>query len=390
MAPEVTKEELYSEKSETWGVGCIAHELTTLVPTFYVNGENTIQMTRRIQHRAYPRIPIEYGDDLPEIISSCFSLNPEQRPAMKDILDHPYIVESRCHRQLGTSHSRWEKEKKREYENNRREEELKKREGELLARTMAWEKASTEMLRRERAITSKAQEFTARELIASKREKAILEDFTKWKKERASMKSHWEEIRVAQDKNQEVRARIEKEYETRHNELRKITKSLKAKEDALHREEVRQRATLSSKTTELAEKEANLAAIVQGKMEEKRRRSVKSAVRDATKYSRRAEARGRGPRSSLAPIAMRKNIGKGETASVRPKLWQSAEPSSMTMQVGDTFYIKNGLNIYPGKGKGNGGSWKDPKNGPKESPKAGSAPDPNAMDVGLSFFTRNA
>lgn len=372
MAPEVTKSELYSEKSETWGLGCIIHELTTLTPTFYVDGENAIQMTKRIQHRAYPRIPIEYGEDLPLIISTCFSLNPEQRPSMKDILDHPYIVESRCHRQLGNSHGKWENQKKREYNISRREDKLNKKEGELILRTLAWEKATTEMMKKERDITAKTKELLDREILTSKREKAMQEDHSKWKNERAIMRTNWEGIRSAERKSKEIQAKIEKEFETRRGELRKLSQSVKEKQDTLHREVVRQREILVANTNKLKEKENNLAAIVQQGMEEKRRRSIKSAVRSATKHSHRAEARGRGPRSSLSLISMRKSIGKRQGASsIRPKLWQAAEPNSMAMQVGDTFYIKNGLNIYSGKGKGKIGNSKD-------SPKANGAPDHNA------------
>lgn len=214
MAPEVTGEEPYSEKSESWELGCIAHELATLQPTFQTAGENTVQVTKRVKHRAYPSIPPEYGTDLPDIITSCFRLDPEQRPGMKTILDHPYIVESRCHRQLGSSHVRFEKEREREGALKRREDALQKGEADLLAKVTASESVA--------AIWALDLKFTGRELHVRQRENAMLEDRTKWEKERAIMGDKRAKIQAEEAKGLALQTKAKKEHEARRTELRKI------------------------------------------------------------------------------------------------------------------------------------------------------------------------
>lgn len=51
---------------------------------FQADGENAVQMTKRVKYRAYPSNPLKYGTYLPDIIASCFKLDPEQRLGMKD------------------------------------------------------------------------------------------------------------------------------------------------------------------------------------------------------------------------------------------------------------------------------------------------------------------
>lgn len=380
MAPEVSNEDIYSEKSESWGLGCIAHELTTLEPTFQANGQTDFQITRQIRHKAYPLIPPEYGTDLPEIISSCFSLDPEKRPGMKDILDNPYVVESRCRRQLGSSQTKWEKEKKREGDLDRREEALQKRESDLLARVAAQEIVATEIQKRERAMCALDLKFLGRELLVKQKESTMLEDSIKWQKERTVMAEKWTEIKAAEDKNRAVRAKIEKAYVARRAELKKLERSANKRQEAVDREEGRQKENWSLKAADLADKEARLAAILEKEMEEKLGRKVESAVRNATKQALRLGARGRGPRSSVTPFSVRKNKGKRAEKSIRPKLWEAMGPSSTAMELGDTFYVKNGLKLYSGGGK-RGGAGSSTDNG---------VPDLNAVDVGQSFYIQNA
>lgn len=380
MAPEVTGEEPYSEKSESWALGCIAHELATLQPTFKAAGEKTVQMTKRVKHRAYPSIPPEYGTDLSDIIASCFRLDPEERPGMKAILDHPYIVESRCHRQLKSSHVKFEKEREREGALKRREDALRKGEADLLAKVKASESVAAELQKRERAIRALDLKFTGRELHVRQRENAMLEDHTKWEKERAIMGDKRAKIQAEEAKSLALQTKVKKEHEARRTELRKMEKALKKKQDAIPREEARQREAWASKTVELAEAEANMAANLKREMEERFRRQVESAVRHATKQARRAIIRGRATRSSLAPFPTQRNGTKRQSDSIRKKLRESAGPGSTAMEFGDAFYINNGLKIYSGAGKG----------ADAESSKDGGAPDPDTMDVEQSFYIRNA
>lgn len=127
-------------------------------------------MTRRVKYRAYPSNLLKYGTDLPNIIASCFRLDPEQR-LDEGYLDHPYIVESRCYRQLGSSHIRFEKGREMEEALKMREDALQKGEADLLAQVTASDSVAAELQQRERAIWALNLNFTGRASFTSGNER---------------------------------------------------------------------------------------------------------------------------------------------------------------------------------------------------------------------------
>lgn len=399
MAPEVVSGHLYSEKSESWGLGCIAHELATLQPTFYVHGDDEYQLNRRIKHLAYPRIPTQYGDVLKDLITGCFTINPDRRLGMKDILDNPYVVESRCQRQLAHSKVKWEAERREREEQyevryRRHEKGLQGREKNLADRAAATQRAAVEIQGRERALYARDLAFTGRELFIRQQENAVREDRTKWQQERAAMEERRAKIKAEEEVVQVARAQVEKEFEARRAELEKLEQSVKEEQKSLDRHQAQRKKAWASRTDRFKVKKANLAAEVQKQVDKQLSRKTKSAVRDAKKEVYRAKTSSQVERNSVATALVDTASTPTATISGRgtdvltnnkplPTLWQtatSANPNSMPMELGDTFYIKNNLVRYPDDGEDRAGN----KCYERDEDIA------DRMEVGQSFYVRNA
>ena len=69
-------------------LGCIAYELTTLVPAYYDRegtGNMMKVMTDVIQAVPPPDIPGNYSDDIRNMIKKCLQKDPDKRPHLHDI-----------------------------------------------------------------------------------------------------------------------------------------------------------------------------------------------------------------------------------------------------------------------------------------------------------------
>lgn len=412
MAPEVVKRQLYSEKSESWGLGCIAHELATLEPTFYVDGDDDIQVSRRIKYLAYPQIPTEYGVNFKQFVTGCFSLNPERRLGMKEVLDNPYVVESRCLRQLVNSQNQWEEEKqKRDRESElgyrRREEELQGREKVLAAQVLAAKRLAAEVQSRERTLCARDLAFTGRELLVRQQENAMREEKAKWQQELAAMEERKMQIKAEEEVVWVAKARVEKEYKIRRAELQDLEQSVTKKQESLDRHQTQRKRAWASKAADFSRREAGQAAELKRQVDMELRRKTKSAVRDAKKQVYRAKARSRVSQTPVATASGDKQKGKESSGEKKedtdikagkkvdvpiknklpPRLWQvatSTGQNNMPMELGDTFYIDNNLVPYYSDGEGESYHYASSQtDGEEEDPLDG-------MDVGQSFYIRNA
>lgn len=376
MAPEVVSGQLYSEKSESWGLGCIAHELATLQPSFYVHGDDEYQLNRRIKHLAYPRIPTQYGANLKDFITGCFTLNPDRRLGMKDILDNPYVVESRCQRQLALKRAKWEaekqeREKESEARHRRREEDLQRREKILADQVAAVQRAGAEIQARERALYARDLAFTSRELFIKQQENAVREDKAKWQQERAAIAEKRAQVKVEEEVVRVARARVEKDFETRRAELQELERSVKDKKKSNDLKQVRRKRAWLSRIAKFKLRKANQAAEIKKLVDQQLSRKRKSAVRDARKEVYRAKARSQARQNpvvttsvaaALTPAAAALGTDSSGGRGIdslgdnkrRPTLWQaatSANPGSMPMELGDTFYISNNMVQYQSDGE---------------------------------------
>ena len=88
VAPECLEDQNYTNKIDTYSLGCIAYELATgcvlnerLYETF---GGQLDQIT-------FERDEGEVSDDFKDFIKRCIKENPEERPTMQQLLDHPFL-----------------------------------------------------------------------------------------------------------------------------------------------------------------------------------------------------------------------------------------------------------------------------------------------------------
>ena len=87
-APEVLERKRTGDATLSWTVGCIAYELTTLVPAYYDrtgSGNMMKVMTDVIQATPPPEISRSYSDDLRNIIAKCLQKDTNMRPSLQDI-----------------------------------------------------------------------------------------------------------------------------------------------------------------------------------------------------------------------------------------------------------------------------------------------------------------
>lgn len=414
MAPEVVRKQFYSEKSESWGLGCIAHELATLEPTFYVDGDDDVQVSRRIKYLAYPQIAAEYGVDFKQFVTCCFSLNPERRLGMKEVLDNPYVVEARCLRQLVNSQTQWEEEKRKinketELGYRRREEELQGREKVLAAQFLAAKRLAAEAQSRERALCARDLAFMGRELLVRQQENTMCEEKAKWQQELAAMEERKMQIKAEEEVVRVAKARVEKEYKIRRAELQDLERSVMKKQESLDRHQTQRKRAWASKAADFSRKEAGQAAELKRQVDMELRRKTKSAVRDAKKQVYRAKARSRVGQNPVATASGDEQKGKESSGEKKegtdtkagkkvdvpiknkllPRLWQAATSTgqnNMPMELGDTFYIDNNLVPYSSDGEGEGESYHYASSQVDEQEE-----DPlDKMDVGQSFYIRNA
>lgn len=388
MAPEVASGESYSEKSESWGLGCIAHELATLRPTFYDGGEGANAFDKWTGRRIHPTIPAIFGPIFQDLIGRCFSRDANARPGMKEILDNPYVVEARGQRQLISARTQWEEDARtRETLCRRWEEDLQRRERDLAAQLAAANAAAKASQEREKAMRAKDLALTGRELFIRQQANAILEDRGRWQQERIAMEDRAAEMEEEEKKIREAKAKIEKGYQTRLAELQAMERKIK-------REQAQREAAWHTKTANLkAEQDAEAERHVVGRL--RRRARAARGMRSRTKV------RGQGGENSVSPASGgggKKDAGDGgknggghggggegsDKQKKAPKLWQAATTTGLgagPMDLGGTFYIQNGLVPYSGDGEESGSD----RGGNSEEDED----EVNKMDVGQSFYIRN-
>lgn len=92
-SPEVWQDKPYDKRSDTWSLGCVLYELTSLNPPF--TAKDMSGLYKAVLKGVYPKIPSQYSNDLSEMIKSLLQVEPKNRPSMKEILQTPSLIE-RC------------------------------------------------------------------------------------------------------------------------------------------------------------------------------------------------------------------------------------------------------------------------------------------------------
>eukprot|EP00002_Diphylleia_rotans_P017546 TRINITY_DN3405_c0_g3_i2.p1 TRINITY_DN3405_c0_g3~~TRINITY_DN3405_c0_g3_i2.p1 ORF type:complete len:808 (-),score=152.58 TRINITY_DN3405_c0_g3_i2:286-2709(-) len=89
MAPELGTGKPYDYKTDVWALGCVLYELTCLHPPF--QAENLYLLSKSIRKGEYKPIPSSYSPELADLIGRMMSVDPSQRPTLREILNMNYV-----------------------------------------------------------------------------------------------------------------------------------------------------------------------------------------------------------------------------------------------------------------------------------------------------------
>lgn len=92
MAPEIIKgTDLYNHKVDVWSFGILAIEMADTLPPYPGLGQNRV--IYNILTRPSPRLktPSEWTEDFRDMIAYCLIKNPQDRPSIEEVLEHPFF-----------------------------------------------------------------------------------------------------------------------------------------------------------------------------------------------------------------------------------------------------------------------------------------------------------
>lgn len=374
MAPEVANGQSYSTRSETWSLGCIGHELVTLKPTFYnYGGVSTTNIRDQNSHgyRTHPQISDAFSSNFHEFVKRCFSIDPAGRPSIQEILEKPDVVEARGRRELNRQREKIRVEILRESKKllKKREEDVTKREVEHEAQMLLLRRMGEED-------SKKRQEIANRERAVAERERALQlqqEKHTRMEEE------YQLSARLRVHREKELEQKAEQEANTTRRKLGKgLAEPSEREEPSKEIRGVPKQSSTAvesnfSKTLRLAIQDAaatvpNLKHKIplaqeqpindeEGRAQTQRKRKAQRAPStdsDVSDEDQQSVAQLNTIRSSQHSI----NRGVGDTQALgekgytphepskKPKIWRVAslaETGSVPMDVGETFYLANGL-----------------------------------------------
>ncbi|XP_066910104.1 serine/threonine-protein kinase Nek8-like [Clytia hemisphaerica] len=90
MSPEVVEGKSYNYKSDIWSLGCILHELITLKRTF--DAEFLSAIISKILRCDYSPMPMNYSDELRQLVKDILQIDPAKRPDVNAILAAPVLI----------------------------------------------------------------------------------------------------------------------------------------------------------------------------------------------------------------------------------------------------------------------------------------------------------
>lgn len=91
-SPEMCKGQTYGTKSDIWSLGILLYEMCTLEYPF--KGKNYSQLIEQITSQKQNDIPALYSRQVHNLVRALLQKEPEKRPTLKQILDHPSITEA--------------------------------------------------------------------------------------------------------------------------------------------------------------------------------------------------------------------------------------------------------------------------------------------------------
>ncbi|CAI2373105.1 unnamed protein product [Moneuplotes crassus] len=90
LSPEIVSDQPYKQSSDIWSLGVLLYELCCLTPPFA--GSNFNDLCENIKIGKYEDIPVFYSEELGQLIKAMLNVDPNMRPTINDILQHPLLV----------------------------------------------------------------------------------------------------------------------------------------------------------------------------------------------------------------------------------------------------------------------------------------------------------
>eukprot|EP00475_Leptophrys_vorax_P030398 TRINITY_DN4548_c0_g1_i1.p1 TRINITY_DN4548_c0_g1~~TRINITY_DN4548_c0_g1_i1.p1 ORF type:complete len:327 (+),score=93.84 TRINITY_DN4548_c0_g1_i1:173-1153(+) len=89
MAPEVLRQDKHDGKADVWSLGITCIELVKGKPP---NSHlPALRIVMLVPMSPAPKLEGDYSDTFKDFISQCLQKNPDTRPSVKDLLEHPFI-----------------------------------------------------------------------------------------------------------------------------------------------------------------------------------------------------------------------------------------------------------------------------------------------------------
>eukprot|EP00826_Nyctotherus_ovalis_P048442 TRINITY_DN570_c0_g3_i1.p1 TRINITY_DN570_c0_g3~~TRINITY_DN570_c0_g3_i1.p1 ORF type:complete len:277 (-),score=68.04 TRINITY_DN570_c0_g3_i1:241-1071(-) len=93
MAPEIIRQTGHGRQADIWSFGCTVIEMATGKPP-WSNKKNQFAAMFHIGSTTQPpEFPPEFSDEGKDFLAKIFKINPNERPNVRVLLDHPFIVD---------------------------------------------------------------------------------------------------------------------------------------------------------------------------------------------------------------------------------------------------------------------------------------------------------
>ena len=93
MAPEIYQKMVYNEKCDIWSFGIMVIEMFLGDPPYYGTRYGQRDIMDFLSNGIVP-IPNNMPEKMSDFVRMCLRINPSQRPSARELLHHPFIMES--------------------------------------------------------------------------------------------------------------------------------------------------------------------------------------------------------------------------------------------------------------------------------------------------------
>ena len=92
MAPEVVNRASYTAAADVWSLGCVIYELMWRRPLFN-EGSYSELVARIVEFKStfHLEFPVIYSEELCDFVKCMLSIEPQERPSVKDLLEREYL-----------------------------------------------------------------------------------------------------------------------------------------------------------------------------------------------------------------------------------------------------------------------------------------------------------